>query len=105
MLSWSLAALGLATIGAYAKPTIRPVGRLEVYLSTPTDKVASVSDVRIVATVNNVGEEDLKFLKLGTVLDDDQHTRSFIVSKDGKEVTFTGTTVCDPVFPAVCAVD
>ena len=105
MLSLSLAALGLATIGAYAKPTVRPVGRLEIHLSTPTDKVASVSDVRVAATVNNVGEEDLKVLKLGTVLDDDQHTRSFIVSKDGKEVPFTGTTVCDSVFPTVCVVD
>ena len=99
MLPLSLAALGLATTCAYAKPTVRAMGRLEVFLSTPTDKVASVSDVRIVATVNNVGEEDLKILKLGTVLDDDRHTRSFIVSKDGKEIPFTGITVCDPVFP------
>ena len=99
MFSLSLAALGLATTCAYAKPTVRAMGRLEVSLSTPTDKVVFASDLRVVATVKNVGDEDLKILKPGTVLDDDHHTRSFIVSKDGKEIPFTGTTVCNPVFP------
>ena len=101
----SLTALGLAAIGTYAKPTVRAVGSLEVYLSTPTDKVASASDVRVVSTVKNAGNEDLKILKLGTVLDDEHHTRSFIVSKDGKDVPFTGTTVCASAFLTFCATD
>ena len=93
MLSLSLITLGLATIGAYAKHTVRAVGGLEVSLSTPADKVASVSDLRVIATVKNVGEGDLKILKLGTVLDDEHPTRSFIVSKYGKDVPFTGIEV------------
>lgn len=93
MLSLSVITLTLATIGAYAKPTVRAVGGLEISLSTPTDKVASVSDLRIIATVKNVGDEDLKVLKHGTVLDNELPTRSFIVSKDGKEAPFTGVTV------------
>ena len=105
MLSLSLVTLGLATIGAYAKPTVRAVGGLEVSLSTPTDKVASVSDFRIVATVKNVGDEDLKILKSGTVLDNEISTRSFIVNKDDKETPFTGVTVraCSPAISSIAS--
>jgi len=93
MPSLSLVTLCLATLGAYAKPTIRAAGGLEVSLSTPANKVTSVSDLRVVATVKNVGDEDLKILKFGTVLDNKLPTRSFVVSKDGKEATFTGVQV------------
>jgi len=93
MFSLSLATLGLATIGAFAKPTIRAAGGLEVSLSTPADKVTSVSDLRVVATVKNVGDDDLKILKFGTVLDNKLPTRSFTVTKDGKEAAFTGVKV------------
>ena len=93
MLSLLLVALGLVPIRAYAKPTVRAVGGLEISLSTPTDKVAFVSDLRVVAAVKNVGDEDMKILKSGTVLDDEHPTRSFIISKDGKEVPFAGITV------------
>ena len=96
MLSLPLAALGLAAIGAYAKPTVRAVGGLEVSLSTPTDNVASVSDLRVIATVKNTGDEDVKIFKFETVLDNKHNTRPFIVSKDGKEVPFTGIEVCTP---------
>ena len=101
MLSLSLVTLGLVTIGAYAKPTVRAVGDLEVSLSTPTNEVRSVSDLRVVATVKNVGDEDLKILKFGTVLDNELPTRSFIVRKDGKEAPFTGVTV-RAYFPLPC---
>ena len=93
MLSLPLIALCLAVIGAYAKPAVRTADGLEVDLSTPTDKVASVSDLRVIATVKNTGDEDLKVLKSGTVLDNELPTRSFMTSKDGKEIPFTGITV------------
>ena len=93
MLSLSLFTLGLATIGAYAKPMVRAAASLEVSLSTPADKVASVSELRVVATVKNVGDEDLKVVKPGTVLDNEHRTRSFIVTKDGTQVPFTGIEV------------
>ena len=101
MLSLSLLTLGLATFGAYDKSTARTAGGLEVYLSTPTDQVASVSDLRVVATVKNIGDKALKILKLGTVLDDERRARPFIVTKDGKEVPFTGTIVRTPPFPTL----
>ena len=100
MLPLPLVAFGLATIGAYAKPTIRTVGGLQVSLSTPTDKVASASELRVVATVKNVGDEDLKVLKFETVLDDKPPARSFIISKNGEEVPFTGVKVC--AYPPCC---
>ena len=90
MLSLSLIALGLATIGAYATPAVRAVSDLEVVLSTPADKVASASELRIVATVKNVGDKDLEVVKFGTVLDDDLRAPSFIIRKGGKDVPFTG---------------
>ena len=96
MLSLPLVALCLATIGGYAKSAVRAASGLEVSLSTPTDKVASVSDLRVVATVKNASDKDLKILKFGTVLDAQHHARPFVVSKDGKEVPFTGTEVCTP---------
>ena len=94
MLSLSLFTLGLATIGAYAKPMVRAAASLEVSLSTPADKVTSVSELRVIATVKNVGDEDLKVIRLGTVLDNKPNTRSFIVTKDGKQVPFIGVEVC-----------
>ena len=94
MVSFSLSIIALATIGAYAKPTARAVGGLEVSLSSPVDKVASVSELRIITTVKNVGDKDLKILKPGSVLDNQRPTRSFVVRKDGKVVDFTGIKVC-----------
>ena len=108
----SLLSFGLVAIGAYAKPTIRASSGLEVSLSTPANKVASASEIRVVATVKNVGNKDLKVIKFGTVLDNELPTRSFIVTKDGKEVPFTGIEVCvcplpDTLsrFPTVSVVD
>ena len=94
MLSLFLATLCLAATGAYAKPMVRAGGGLEAFLSTPADKVASVSELRVIVAVKNVGDEGLKIIKLGTVLDTQNPTRSFIVTKDGREVPFTGVEVC-----------
>ena len=100
MLSLSLVTLGLATTGLYAKPAESATGGLEVSLSTSTDKVASVSDLRVVATVRNTGREDAKVLRFGTVLDNELPTRSFIINKDGKEAPFTGIKVRDYFRPS-----
>ena len=90
MLSLSLIALGLATIGAYATPAVRAVSDLEVVLSTPADKVASASELRVVVTVKNVGDRDLEVFKFKTVLDDDLRAPSFIIRKGDEHVPFTG---------------
>ena len=105
MLSSSLVTLGLAVIGAYANPTVRAAGGLEVYLSTSSNNIASLSDLRVIAAVKNTGDKDLKILKSGTVLDDEQRGQSFIITKDGKEVPFTGTEVCTTPFPTFRIVD
>ena len=102
MVSLSLVILGLATIGAYTKPTVRPSRGLELSLSTPANKVTSPSDLRVAATVKNAGDEDLKILKPGTVLDNEHPTPAFIVRKDGKEVPFIGITVRAPAFMTLC---
>ena len=94
MLSLSLLTLGLATIGAYSNPTIRAPGGLEISLSTPANTVTSVSEIRVVAVVKNVGDDDLTIRKFGTVLDNRETTQSFIVTKDGDDVPFTGFKVC-----------
>ena len=100
MLYLSLVTLGLATIGTYDEPTVRTLSSLDVSLSTPTDKVASVADLRVIATVKNTGERGLRILKFGTVLDDEHPTRAFIVNKVGEEVPFTGAAVRTPAFPS-----
>ena len=79
--SLSFLTLCLATIGAYAKPTIRAPCGLEVFLSTPANKVASASEIVVVATVKNVGDKDLNVIELGTVLDNQPLVRPFIVTK------------------------
>lgn len=99
MLSLPLVALCLAAIGACAEPAVHAVDYLEVSLSTPVNKVASPSDLNVIATVKNAGEGVLKILKFGTVLDDEHPTRSFIITKDGKDVPFAGTTVCASALP------
>ena len=101
MLSLSLIALGLATIGAYATPAVRAVRNLEVVLSTPTDKVAFASELRIVATVKNVGDKDLEVIKFGTVLDDDLRAPSFIIKKGGKDIPFSSFAKVCP-YPSHC---
>ena len=93
MLSLLLVTLGLSTVGTYAKPNLRATGDLEASLSTPTDKVTSVSDLKVIAAVKNTGDKNLTILKFGTALDDEHHSRPSIVSKDGKEVPSTGTEV------------
>ena len=75
MLALPLVTIGLAIIGAYAKPTVRATDSLEDSLSTPTDNVLSVSDLRVIATVKNTGD---------------------------KEDPFTGTEVCTLTFPTSC---
>ena len=99
MRSFSLLTLGLAIIGAYANLTIRAPDGLEASLSTPADKVSSASEIRVIATVKNVGDKDLKVVRFGSVLDNKRPTRSFIVTKDGKEVPFTGIEVCASSLP------
>lgn len=65
---------------------------LSVKLEVPEAKVASVADVAVIATVTNTGSEDVCILKYGTVLDN-LPTRSFIITKDGAKVSFTGIKV------------
>ena len=108
MLSIFLIALGLATIGHYPTHAARAVSSLEVSLSTPTDKVASASELRVIATVKNVGDEVLKVLKFGTVLDHELRTPIFIIRKDSKEVRFTRDVMvraCPPhcTLPSSCS--
>ncbi|EEB95326.1 hypothetical protein MPER_05717, partial [Moniliophthora perniciosa FA553] len=61
---------------------------LEVKASAPA--TSSIDDLKLTVVVTNLGEEDVKVLKYGTVLDDSLPTRAFTVTKDGIEVPFVG---------------
>ena len=98
MRALSLVALCLATIGAYARPTVRAFGGgLEVPLSTP---LVYESDLRVAVTIKNIGDKDLKIPKSGVVLDSKLPTPSLILDKGGKEDRSTGVMVCVPGFLA-----
>ncbi|KIY72455.1 zincin [Cylindrobasidium torrendii FP15055 ss-10] len=81
------ASLALFACVALATPLQRSSG-LQVEITAPTD-AASVSDLTFTAKVTNSGDEDLKVLRYGTVLDS-LPTRSFAIQKDGVDVAFTG---------------
>jgi deuterolysin len=56
--------------------------------------VYSVDDVKVTVSVTNTGSEAVKVLKYGTALDSELPTKSFVVTKDGKEASFGGIKVC-----------
>ncbi|KAL0959656.1 hypothetical protein HGRIS_011356 [Hohenbuehelia grisea] len=62
---------------------------LSVTISGPS-AVLSANDLRFNAVIKNDGEDDIKLLKYGTILDNELHTQSFIVRKEGRNVKFKG---------------
>ncbi|KAI3618123.1 neutral protease 2 [Moniliophthora roreri] len=81
-------ALVLAS-SVFAGPMKRSSG-LTVDVAGPSGAVSDVNQLKFKATVKNTGSDDVKILKYGTVLDGGLPTRSFSVTKDGKDVSFTG---------------
>ncbi|KAJ2930414.1 hypothetical protein H1R20_g6690, partial [Candolleomyces eurysporus] len=75
---------------AFGSPLEKRAEGLTVELSTSSSSISSIEDLKVVATVTNTGTEPVRLLKYGTVLDDKLPTKSFVVSKDGKAVPFTG---------------
>ncbi|EEB97160.1 hypothetical protein MPER_03572 [Moniliophthora perniciosa FA553] len=74
---------------AFASPMKRSSG-LTVDVAGPAGAVNDVDQLKFTATIKNTGSEDVKILKYGTILDGSLPTRSFSVTKDGKDVSFTG---------------
>ncbi|KIY66958.1 zincin [Cylindrobasidium torrendii FP15055 ss-10] len=86
---FAFSTLLLAATVALATPTKRFDG-LSVELTSSAGKsLDSVSGLKVTAAVTNNNSEDVKILKYGTVLDN-LPTRSFAVTKDGKDVAFSG---------------
>ncbi|KAK7020086.1 hypothetical protein R3P38DRAFT_3358856 [Favolaschia claudopus] len=83
--------LALAS-AAVASPNKR-TDSLSVELSAAADSFNSVTDLVLTATVSNNGAQSIKVLKYGTILDGDLPTRSFTVTRDDKEVEFTGIKI------------
>lgn len=54
----------------------------------------SVHNIQILASITNAGLEPVKLLTYGTILDGNLPTSLFVVTKDGKAVSFTGVRVC-----------
>jgi deuterolysin len=90
MLFLSIITFGFAT-AALASPMKRLEG-LTIELKAASAKVGSVNDISLTAVVKNSGIEDARVLKYNTVLDS-LPTRSFIVTKDGTPVAFSGINV------------
>jgi hypothetical protein len=78
---------------AFGSPLEKRAEGLTVELSTPSSLIPSIEGLTVVATVTNTGTEPVRLLKYGTVLDDKLPTKSFVVSKDGEAVPFTGVKV------------
>lgn len=76
---------------ANASP-LKRASSLSVSVSGPSE-VTSLDNLVLTATVTNSGDETVKMLKYGTVLDDQLPTRSFKASKNGTAVDFTGIKV------------
>ncbi|ESK90392.1 deuterolysin metalloprotease family protein [Moniliophthora roreri MCA 2997] len=74
---------------AFAGPTKRS-NSLVVDVTGPAGPVSKPDELEFKATVKNTGSEAVKVLKYNTILDGSLPTRSFVVTKDGKEVPFTG---------------
>ncbi|KAF8963640.1 Metalloprotease [Flammula alnicola] len=77
---------------AVATPYKRAEG-LIVKVSAASPSFTSVADLKFTASVKNTGTEAVKILKYGTILDDKLPTKSFVVTKDGVAVAFTGVKV------------
>lgn len=70
---------------------LTPILRDGVY-SAPKS-IESLDHAKVVATVTNTGSESVKILKYGTILDHSMPTKSFTITKGGKEVAFQGIKV------------
>ncbi|KAJ6466168.1 Metalloprotease [Mycena vitilis] len=84
-----LAALFLATAALAVAPSDTQ-NVLSVVISSNKGTVDSLGDLLITAAVTNGGGRDIKVLRYGTVFDADLPTRSFMVTRNGTTVPFTG---------------
>jgi len=82
--------VALTLLGVALASPFRRAENLKVSVAGPSGAVNSVDDLKFTASVTNTGSEAVKILKYGTILDGKLPTRSFTVTKDGKEVAFTG---------------
>ncbi|TFK98117.1 hypothetical protein BDV98DRAFT_553290 [Pterulicium gracile] len=79
------------TLSAFATPTKRPpTSGLVVSITSNTPSIDSIADLILTAKVTNTSPKDVKVIKYATVLDDTRPTRSFKVTKGGKDVEFVG---------------
>lgn len=82
------------TLSAFATPTKRPpTSGLVVSITSNTPSIDSIADLILTAKVTNTSPKDVKVIKYATVLDDTRPTRSFRVTKGGKDVEFVGVQV------------
>ncbi|TFK97303.1 hypothetical protein BDV98DRAFT_554139 [Pterulicium gracile] len=75
-------------------------GNLTVELTTrfSSSSVSSVDDIFLTAVISNPTTEDVKVVKLGSILDADAPTKSFKVKRGELDVPFTGITVRSPLY-------
>ncbi|TFK99531.1 hypothetical protein BDV98DRAFT_551347 [Pterulicium gracile] len=89
LLALSSSALALAAVVTPSHNS-RAIDGLSVEVSNANGpSVASIDDLVLVSKVTNVGDEPIRVIKYGGLLDAG-YLQSFIVKKDGKDVPFTG---------------
>lgn len=92
LLALSSSALALAAVVTPSHNS-RAIDGLSVEVSNANGpSVASIDDLVLVSKVTNVGDEPIRVIKYGGLLDAG-YLQSFIVKKDGKDVPFTGIVV------------
>jgi len=87
----STLALSLASL-CLTSP-VKRFGSVTVDIVGPSGTISSIDDLKLTATVTNTGAETVKILKYGTILDEKLPTKSFVVTKNGKTVPFSGIKV------------
>jgi deuterolysin len=79
--------LSVAVSGTYL---IQQAKSCRLISTTAPNAVDSVADAKITVAVTNTGSESVKVLKYGTALDAEHATKSFVVTRNGKEAAFSG---------------
>ncbi|KAJ3486996.1 hypothetical protein NLJ89_g11757 [Agrocybe chaxingu] len=88
----SLACLSLIAT-SYASPLSRRAEGISVEIVPTATSVSSIADLKFTANIKNTGLEAVRILNYGTILDSKLPTKSFVVTKDGAAVAFTGVKV------------
>ncbi|TFL00252.1 hypothetical protein BDV98DRAFT_605353 [Pterulicium gracile] len=91
MLLAPLAVLALV-VGGFASSS-KTASELVVSFASRDTIIQSIDQLFLIAEIQNTGNTNVKILNFATIFDAHRPTRSFVVTKDGAEVAFTGVAM------------